>query len=111
VPEAIKLVNTLCAKLPQLPPSVINVLMLTADEAPYTLDDLAGAVRLLRERTEHKDDEFFSRRGFLSARDFLKNYLRLSAIRLTTPAAEPALWLQPQARHPLPQDLANILRR
>jgi hypothetical protein len=111
VPETGKLVNTLCAKLPQLLPSLMNLLVLTADDAPYSAEDLAGVERLLHERAEHKDDEFFSRRGFLGARDFLKHYSRLSAIRLTTPEAASVLWLYPQARHPLPPDLATLLRR
>jgi hypothetical protein len=123
-----KLVNTLCAKLEQLPPSMINVLVLAAGpelakDAPYSGDDpstgsgqalasgLRSAVTLLQERAERKDDEFFIRRGFLGARDFLRHYSRLSAIRLITPDAPPVLWLQPQARHPLPPDLATLLRR
>jgi hypothetical protein len=122
-PDAGKLVNTLCAKLVQLPPGMINVLVLAADDAPHDGDDpssgpgqalasgLRSAVTLLQERAERKDDEFFTRRGFLGARDFLKHYSRLSAIRLMTPDAAPVLWLHPQARHPLPPDLANILRR
>src|SRR5437588_10167553 len=38
-PEPGKLVNTLCVKLAQLPPSMINVLVLAADDAPYSGDD------------------------------------------------------------------------
>jgi hypothetical protein len=106
-----KLVNTLCAKLAQLPPSMINVLVLAADDAPYGADDLASGLRLLQVRAERKDDDYFARRGFLGARDFHRYYSRLSAIRLTTPDAPPLLRLQPQSRHPLPPDLANILRR
>ncbi|MFL5733759.1 MAG: hypothetical protein ACJ78Q_11205 [Chloroflexia bacterium] len=105
-----KLVNALTVKLQQLPPSMMNVLVLAADDAPYSEDDLAGALRLLQERAERKDDEFFTRRGFLNGRDFFRHYGRLSAIRLVTPGAPPVLRLQPQARHPLPPDLANILR-
>jgi hypothetical protein len=115
-----KLANTLCAKLQQLPPSMINILALVvgpelASDVQLTEDDLAGGLRgalaLLQERVERKDDDFFIRRGFLGTRDFLKYYGRLSAIRLTAPDAPPILRLQPQARHPLPPDLANILRR
>jgi hypothetical protein len=110
-----KLANTLCVKVVQLPPSIINILVLAADVAPYSGDELVSglrsAVTLLQERAERKDDEFFTRRGFLGARDFLRHYSRLSAIRLTTPDAPPVLWLQPQARHSLPPDLANLLRR
>lgn len=116
-----KLSNTLCLKLKQLPPSMINILVLDAGselekDASYSEDDhstsgLQSAVTLLQERAERKDDEFFTRRGFLGARDFLRHYSRLSAIRLTTPDAPPVLRLQPQTRHPLPPDLATLLRR
>lgn len=110
-PEPGKLANTLCAKLQQLLPSMVNVLVLVADDAPYSEDDLASGLRLLQERVERKDDEFFTRRGFLGARDFVRHYSRLSAVRMVTPDAVPVLRLQPQARHPLPPDLAAILRR
>jgi hypothetical protein len=115
-PEPGKLANTLCVKLQQLPPSMINVLVLAADDpSAGSGEALAGglqsALALLQERSEHRDDDFFARRGFLGARDFHKYYNRLSAIRLVTPDAPPVLRLQPQARHPVPADLATILRR
>lgn len=110
-PEPGKLINTFCAKLDQFPPGMINLLVLAADDAPYSEVVLASALRTLQERAEHKDDDFFTRRGFLGARDFLKHYSRLSAIRLVTTDAPPVLWFQPQARHPLPPDLASLLRR
>ncbi|MEP7190875.1 MAG: hypothetical protein ABI901_16920, partial [Roseiflexaceae bacterium] len=58
----------------------------------------------------------FTRRGFLSAGDFLKQYQRLSAVRFHAPLAtggEPAsrLWLNAIARHRLPNDLRNALQR
>ena len=65
----------------------------------------------LQDRVEHKDEDFFIRRSFLGARDFLKQYSRLSAIRLVGPGGAAILWLYPQARHPLPPDLATILRK
>jgi len=110
-PEPGKLANTLCAKLPQFPPGMINLLVLAADDALYGQDDLARGLRQLQERVERQDDAFFTRRGFLGMRDFLKHYHRLSAIRLTTPDAAPVLQLQAQARHPAPPDLAAYLRR
>jgi hypothetical protein len=110
-PEPFKLANTLCVKLVQLPPSMINVLFLVADDAPYGADDLVGGLRMLQERAESKDEEFFTRRGFLGTRDFIRHYGRLSAVRLTIPEGPPLLLLQPQARHPLRPDLAALLRR
>ena len=90
---------------------MINVLVMSADDAMHGEDLLATGLRLLQERAERKDEEFFTRRGFLGVRDYFRYYGRLSAIRLVTPDAPPVLWLQPQARHPLPPDLANLLRR
>lgn len=106
-----KLVNTLCAKLAQLPPSMINLLVLAADNALYGEDELARGLQLLHERAQWKDDAFFTRRGFRGTRDFLTHYHRLSAIRLLVPDASPILHLQVQARHPMPPDLAACLRR
>ncbi|HEX8221930.1 MAG TPA: hypothetical protein VF914_22260 [Chloroflexia bacterium] len=115
-PEPGKLANTLCAKLEQLLPSIVNILVLVADDSSTgpgaALESgLQSAVTLLQARVERKDEEFFTRRGFLGARDFVRHYNRLSAIRLVAPDAPPVLWLQPQARHPLPPELATILRR
>src|SRR4051794_31537473 len=67
-PEPSKLANTLSVKLQQLPPSMINILVLAAGpelekDAPYSGDDLANglqsAVTLLQQRAERKDDDFF----------------------------------------------------
>ena len=114
-PEPGKLAATLCAKLVQLQPGMINVLVVAADDAGYSGNELESlllsALRLLQERAEQKDEEYFTRRGFLGSRDFHRYFNRLSAIRLVAPDAPPVLRLQPQARHPLPPDLANLLRR
>ena len=110
-PEPHKLVNTLCGKLGQLPPGVSNILVLAAEDTPYTADDLTGVARLLQDRVEHKDETFFMRRGFLGYRDFLKQYSRLSGIRLLGQDAVPVFWPYPQARHPVSPDLATILRK
>jgi hypothetical protein len=106
-----RLATALSVKLQQLPPSMTNILVLAADDALTGEDVLASALRLLQERAERKDDEFFTRRGYLGARDFLRHYSRLSAVRLVAPGVPTVMRLLPQARHPLPPDLANILRR
>jgi hypothetical protein len=110
-PELSKLTNTLCAKLGQLPPSVINVLALVTDAPVYSADDLAGVLGLLHTRATQTDDDFFLRRGLAGARDFLKLSSRLSAIRLSATGAAPILWLPSTPRHPLPPDLTTILRK
>ena len=110
-PEPGKLVNVLCAKLGQLPPGIINILALSGEDTRYTGDDLVGVARLLQDRYERKDDDFFVRHGFLGSRDFLKQYIRLSGVRLLGAGGTPTLWLYSQARHPLPPDLASVLRK
>ena len=111
---AAKLANTICAKLGQLPPSAINVLALVMEPGAYAGDDVVGAIRLLTDRATRQEDAFFVARGFLSARDFARRYPRLSAIVLRALPVAPILpqgflWVNPQARHPLPADLQKIL--
>lgn len=111
-----KILNTISAKLGQMPPSISNVLAVVADSPAYTADTVAAATRLLGDRATHKDDAFFLHRGFTGARDFQRHYARLSAIlfRALDPAAPPpsaTLWPNPQARHPLSPDIATILQK
>jgi hypothetical protein len=66
----------------------------------------------LQDRAAQKDEVLFKQRGFVGARDFLRHYQRLSgtlwlAGDLAAPRA--TLWRNPQARHPLPADLARAL--
>ena len=116
LPGFTKVINTVCEKIGQLPPSVMNILALTAAGSICTGSDIALAMKLLKERADRKDDLFFVRRGFGSARDFLKQYPRLSGILFCdtseqATAARPVLWLNAQARHPIPTELATALRR
>jgi hypothetical protein len=99
-------------KLGQLPPSMINVLVLGSDDPASATDALAPALLGLQDRAAQKDDAFFEQRGFTGTRDFLRRYQRLSgALWLTgAPGAlQASLWRNPQARHPLPADLAKAL--
>lgn len=104
-----KLIAVLLDKAGQMPPSIPNVLWLSAD-GPIDADELAGAVATLRRLAERKDDDYFARRGYRGAADFLGQYQRLSGI--VRPAdGGLALWLNPLARHRLPADLAAALGR
>jgi hypothetical protein len=113
--EPQKLPNAICAKLGQMLPGALNILALGADDERYDEDAIARAVRLLKQHAEQKDDGFFVRRGFAHARDFLHGYLRLGAVvvshGLGARAAPAALWINKEARHPLPNDLATMIRR
>jgi len=110
-----KLINTVCEKIGQLPPSVINLLALGDSEPLGRSCDVALALKLLKERADGKDELFFTRRRFIGARDFLKQYTRLSGILVcdvgdTLAATHPTLWLNAQARHAIPPELAAALR-
>jgi hypothetical protein len=110
-----KLVNTLCDKLGQLPPSVMNLLALVTEQNVYTPDQVHRVFELLRERAIQKDENFFFRRGLEGVRHFHRQQQRLSAVLLCprndqNQRLPPSLWLNPQAKHPLPPELKNLLR-
>ena len=115
-PEYSRIASTACQKIGQLPAGMINILAISSDSERYHASDVAAAMAGLRTRAERKDDPFFTRRGFLGASDFLKQYQRLSAVLFYTRLAAgdaPAgvLWLNAIARQRLPNDLRNALQR
>jgi hypothetical protein len=106
-----RLIRAVCDKLGQLPPAMINLLVLGADVAS-SAGALDRAMLWLQDRAANKDDPVFRQRGFTTARDFLRHYQRLSgALWLAgeSGAREVDLWRNPQARHPLPADLARAI--
>jgi hypothetical protein len=76
-----KLMAVLCDKVGQMPPSIINLLWLTA-ERKMTEADVNDALRALRQLAEQKNEDFFTRRGFESAADFVRRQRHLSGIVL-----------------------------
>lgn len=110
-PEAreAKLTAVLADKVGQMPPSIVNLLWLTA-ESPIAEADLTGATATLLHLAERKVEETFTRRGFESAAGFLKAYGRLSGIAVRR-AGEGVLWLNPVARHKVPREIAAAVGR
>ena len=107
-----RLIRAVCDKLGQLPPAMINALVLGAEGPSSAADALAPAMLRLQNRAAQKDEVLFRQLGFTGARDFLRHYQRLSGALCL--AGEPGalragLWRNPQARHPLPADLARAL--
>jgi len=99
-------------KLGQLPPSMINALVFGSDDPASATDALAPALLGLQDRAAQKDETFFQKRGFAGSRDFLRHYQRLSGVLWL--AGKPgesrgSLGRNPQARPPLPADLARAL--
>jgi hypothetical protein len=104
-----KLMAMLCDKVGQMPPSIVNLLWLIT-EREITEADLTGAAMTLRQRAEHKAEDFFTRRGFESAADFLKQYGRLSGI-VFRQSGEHTLWVNALARHKAPPEIALAIQR
>jgi hypothetical protein len=110
--EFSKLAYTACQKIGQLPPGMINLLVVAYDGDGHNGFDVAGAMNRLRALAEQRDEEFFTRRGFAGSRDFLKQYSRLSAALFRGSGGAPSvLWANALAKHRLPADLRTILLR
>jgi hypothetical protein len=109
-----KLAEVIAEKLRQLPPGAINVVLLGVDGGAAAGLDPAATMKWLVQRAEAKQEDFFAQRGFRDARDFLRALQRLSGVLVRrgwddeSPATS-VLWLNPQARHPLPADTAKLL--
>ena len=104
-----KLMTVICDKVGQMPPSIINLLWLSA-ERDLTETDLIGATTTLRSLAERKAEDFFTRRGFKSAADFLKQFRQLSGIVLRQ-SDDTVIWLNSLAKHKPPPDLITALQR
>ena len=104
-----KLMAVLCDKVGQMPPSIVNLLWLTA-EREISEGDVTRAVLTLRQLAEHKTEEFFTRRGFETAADFLRQYNHLSGI-VVHQAGGNVLWLNSVARHKTPPEIVTAIRR
>jgi hypothetical protein len=110
--EFAKLANIVCQKIGQLAPAIINLLVLSYEHDHVDGFDGPAALLQLRRVAEQKDDEFFRRRGLADARDFLRQFQRLSAALFRTHGPggiQSALWLNANAKHQLPNDLRNAL--
>ena len=104
-----KLMAVLCEKVKQMSPSIVNLLWLIA-EREISEADLTRAVLNLRQLAEHKAEDFFTRRDFESAADFLKHYRQLSGIVLRQ-SGENVLWLNSLARHQAPPEIVTAIQR
>lgn len=102
-----KLADILCAKLAQTIAQAPNLLVVRVPPATYLDIDGALAIKTLVQRAEHKDAAYFAQRGYTDAVVFLKSLRRLSGLLVATGAAasstQAALWLNPLAQRPLPE--------
>jgi hypothetical protein len=104
-----RLMGVLCAKVGQMPPSVVNLLWLEVG-ADTSESDLTKATATLRQLAESKVEDYFTRRGFESSADFVKQYHRLSAIVLSR-SDDRVVWLNALARHRMPSQIVTAIQR
>src|SRR4030081_2693788 len=107
-----RLANVITAKLRQLPGDIANALVISARGLALDEESVLAAVRLLKTRTDSKDDAFFARRGLKDARDFYAHYLHLSGIFVLDEATTPARAIfspNREARHPLSKEAVTGL--
>jgi hypothetical protein len=111
-----RLMDTVCDKLSQMRPGMINVLLVVTDSDFVRILDIHQAMARLKERAERQEAGLFGRYGFANRADFFKYYLRLSGV-LVRPGGEPEetahsrLWANKQAKHSLPNPIRTIFQR
>src|SRR5690606_3742351 len=102
-----KLVAVIGEKVRQMPPSIVNLLWLVAEEGVHA-EDVEQAAVALRQMAEAKEEEFFRRRGYGNARQFLKQYAQMSGIVLRQDGQQ-VVWLNPLARHVAPPEIVRAV--
>lgn len=101
--------DVIALKLFQMPTGQPNVIVVATSAEQCPDFDLPGMLRELRALAERKDDAFFAQRGWPTARDFLRQFARLSALVWWNGWDDAAggrwlMWQNAQARHPLPNE-------
>jgi hypothetical protein len=107
--------DMLCSKLGQLLPQRSNLLLVGVDGAHLTDPDFRAAMLRIQQRAESNDPTVIHKHGFRDRADFFQHYQRLSALLVRgTPlqAGESVvLWVNPQAKYPLPAKVRTALSR
>lgn len=112
-----KLGDEICdpAHLGQMLPGMVNVLALTTDNSTHDELDLEQALTSLGERAANGDDQFFIKKRFKGAADFITQLERLSGIVLAgaffpVRSGPTVLWCNNKAKHPVPKNIGNLLQ-
>ena len=113
--ESERLADAICSKLRQFLPKRPNILIIGVDSLILTQADLQSIMLRIQQRAERSDSTFWQRYGFRERADFFQGYQRLSEILVrpsTSQTSEPAVvWVNPQARQPLPSKVRTALHR
>jgi hypothetical protein len=106
-----RLVDSIASKLGQLLPGQPNVLVVGVETGALTAADLNATVRDLQQRAEANDATFFQRHRVRARADFFRQFQRLSEILVRGATAQPLVWVNPQAKAPLPSKVRTALYR
>lgn len=109
-----RLEDVVCDKMRQLSPSTPNVLWMWVHSQTRDEIDLAQQIPALKRRAEQRDAALLARHGFRNPADFMRHYQRLSLILVQSPQTQagdgsPLVWINNDARHPLPAPVRHIL--
>jgi hypothetical protein len=112
-PVGERLSDTVCSKLGQLLPQHSNVLVVGAETPYLTQDTLRAAMLSIQQRAERNDPLIMQRHRFRDRAHFFQHYQRLSEILVRGPhgqTGEPGIvWVNPQAKYPLPGKVRTVL--
>jgi hypothetical protein len=110
-----RLADAICSKMSQLLPKRSNVLIVGGDALPLPESELSRIMLRVQQRVERNDPAVWRRYGFRQRADFFRYYQRLSEVLVrgsTLRAAEqPVVWVNQQAKHPLPGRVRTALYR
>lgn len=108
-----RLADSICSKLGQLQPQRSNVLLVGVEALHLTNDDLRATMLRLQQRAERNDATLLQRHRFRDRADFFQQYRRLSEILVRGAQSKTAVplvvWVNPQAKHPLPGKVRTVL--
>ena len=109
-----KLIGLVCHKLGQMMPESLNVLVVASESGSLTIEEVSGAMKRLKERMEKREGDLLSRFGFADPSDFFKQFQWLNGIVVwkheeLEVGKGKSLWANPQARRPLPAEIASLL--
>ena len=110
-----RLTDAICSKLGQLLPQRSNVLIVGVGASHPASNDLQSMMLRIQQRAERDDPALWQRYGFRDRADFFRHYQRLSEVlvrSLHLRADEPpVVWVNSQAKHPLPGRVRTALYR
>jgi hypothetical protein len=113
--ETERLADAICNKFGQFLSQRANVLIVGVDALRLTQSDLQSIMLRIQQRAERNDSAFWTRYGFQDRAEFFRHYQRLSEVLLRGTQLQEdesvLVWVNPQARHPLPGKARTALYR